>query len=227
MWIKESIIAGVLLLGLLFVFLIGVFVGANRVFPYNILRGMSDKISPYNPVLRDKGKIGVVIFGDSLSARGKWDRVRRSSDYELLVVARGGLRASDFPYDSDNYTGEIHVYWLGTNDLLRDNDIVGAMVAMRTLTTKSARAGREVIVIGLPIPMGLEAFRVEVFQQYNRELKELSEQKSWTYVGMNEVLNLQYPDRNEISSDGVHLNLEASDFIAGELLKVLGKVIND
>ena len=202
-------------------FFFGVFTGANRSFPYNMMRSLSDKLRLHRPNLIVQEKVGVVLFGDSLSARGAWGEIQDSQNYELLVLAQGGLRASSFPYDPNTYSGNIHIYWLGTNDLLSGNNLVSALAGVERLAGKSAKAGKEVVILGVPVPLGLNSFRRGIFENYNRELSSLSSANGWRYLEINQILEDKYPERKKISPDGIHYTLEASEYFATVLLQFL------
>lgn len=196
------------------VFSLGVLVGVNRGETYNFMRSLSDQIRPNEVKLQDDDKAGVVLFGDSLSARGDWRVVQSSDEFEMLVLARGGLKASSFPYVSREYGGEIHAFWLGTNDLLGGLDVTGAYEGVLALANGSAKAGKKIVIFGLPEPLEVSEFSRAGFREYNNTLKELCAQKQWIFYDTESLLNGHYKDRRKSSHDGLHLNLEASKMVA-------------
>ena len=202
------------------VFLLGIWIGANRVFPYDQVRSLSDKIHRFEGNITAEDKVGVVIFGDSLSARGDWKVIKESGEFELLILAKGGLRASTFPYDSNEYEGSIHAYWLGTNDLKSGLDYVNAYDALLALINRSQAQGKKIVILGIPYPLEMSDLAMSVFRSYNRRLSELCQKEGWAFIDTEKLLNEAYDDRTKITNDGVHLNLEASRLIAAEFHKV-------
>lgn len=209
----------------LLVFGLGIYTGANRTFPYNMLRNLADKVRPYSPKLNSH-KVGIVLFGDSLGARGNWGAISQSEHYELLVLARGGLRAARFPYDPNDYAGSIHVYWLGTNDLLSEIDVQGALVGLEKMALKSELREKKVIIMGVPKPLIASELTQIGFAEYNLALQRLCSKKGWFYMDVEALLENEYPRRQLSTHDGVHLTLEASNLITRELYRSCQTLIN-
>lgn len=211
----KTIYLVILVLGLaLGVFILGVLVGVNRVFPYNIVRSVSDRVRPSQVNLEGGDKVGVVLFGDSLSARGDWRVIQQSDKFEILVLAKGGLKASSFPYESESFGGEVHAFWLGMNDLLDGLDITGAYDGIMNLAEISDAEGKKIVIFGLPEPVELSDLSESVFQEYNNQLRTVCEYKGWTFIDTERLLNQKFIDRRKISSDGIHLNMRASQYVA-------------
>ena len=199
-------------------FVVGTFVGSTRIFPYNLLRTVADKCQRYKPSLDKENCLVVAIFGDSLVARGDWSSLEKQGKTEIVLFAKGGLKASSFPYSPKDIAGDIHVFWLGTNDLLRQ-DLLAAEDGMFALLKQSVEMGKEVIVLGLPIPLGISDMSHSVFTFYNQSLNTKCQKESWTFIDTESLLNSKFPERKQISKDGVHLNLEASQYVAERLKK--------
>lgn len=210
-------------------FLMGLFCGANKVFPYYAVRSLSDIVKPSvkASVVEDfeDGKLGVVLFGDSLSARGDWREIKGSEKYELLVVASGGWKANGFPYASDKYAGLIHVFWLGTNDLLSNLDMMGAYDAVSDMAVASAVKGKKIIFIGLPVPLNLSKFTQDAFRKYNEKLGELCMERGWSYLDAEGALNATFAGSADRTHDGVHLTVAASGLMAAELLNMCNRLM--
>ena len=95
-----------------------------------------------------------MIFGDSLTLLGQWNPLTQKQGYEVLLRAIGGMKASEFIFSPENYGGDIHVFWLGTNDFLRGNELTKAYDGILELTQQSKDMNKKVIVMGIPIPIG-------------------------------------------------------------------------
>ena len=195
----------------------GVYVGSNRCFPYDVFRSLCDKFISDENVFDNESKQGVVLFGDSLTARGDWSILRDSKFHEILVLARGGQRAIDFMYSPADYEGDIHVFWLGTNDFNRGLDLTFSHEALVKLAQESASSGKKVIILGILEPVGISQLASSHIKRYNGLIMKSCEKYSWSFIDINLLLNERFPEREKISKDGIHLNLEASRYIAGFL----------
>ena len=222
--IKLCFIATILLA---LMFLVGVYVGANRVFPYNQMRWLAESLGEHNPKFSDDQKPGIVIFGDSLTARGEWSEFIEKKDYELLILARGGLRASSYPFKPKEYDGDIHIFWLGTNDLLNNIHLTVAYEALQHLVKQSTDRKKQVILLGIPLPIGISPLKRSEIVKYNTLLEQHCHNNGCTYIDTESILNKQFPVRSKISKDGVHLNLVASRLIASEVKKRCNLIVEN
>lgn len=206
-------------------YLVGFYMGLKKGFPYRIFRIVAEQVEPRQPKLQNHNKKGVVIFGDSLTVLADWSPL--SKGHEVLVLARGGVKASEFCYKPSEYGGVVHTFWLGTNDLIREIDLTGALKSVTALAYDSHEIGKKVVILGVPIPIGIGSLARDSVLKFNDDMEAQCIKEGWIFIDTEEVLSSRFPKRSEISADGIHLSIEASAYIAEALNKEIVKLVND
>lgn len=202
----------------------GIVVGQTRIFPYQYVVRLQQKVighniavnTPYatlDTIYKSRISDSITLIGDSHVQYGDWSRLLHRNDIANLGI--GGERSSQLRNRLDGYdiASSVIVISIGTNDI--DNmSIAESDTNTRAVLAEAQKRAKHVILLAPP-PTSTASVNATI--RLLRDQQRLACGSGCFYLDLTDALSDNGIVRPELSADGIHLKDAGYQIIATAL----------